>query len=131
MALRLSISLRRGIYPLLHRAARTFATSAAPETEKPALQCHHIPAPGSGHVRVLLLDRPATRNAISRAVLAGLTRHVDELQEQGGTGPTRALVLGSAVDGVFCAGADLIERLSMDRKEYVFRNYRRLHLLGF
>lgn len=60
-----------------------------------------------------------------------MTRHVDELQEQGGTGPTRALVLGSAVDGVFCAGADLIERLSMDRKEYVFRNYRRLHLLGF
>ena len=34
-------------------------------------------------------------------------------------GPVKALVLASAVDGVFCAGADLKERRGFSGEEYV------------
>lgn len=35
-------------------------------------------------------------------------------------GPTRALILTSEVDSVFCAGADLKERAGMSSDEYVY-----------
>lgn len=34
-------------------------------------------------------------------------------------GPTRALILASAVDSCFCAGADLKERKGFTQEEYV------------
>lgn len=33
---------------------------------------------------------------------------------------TRAIIIGSEVDGVFCAGADLKERKEMTRQQYGF-----------
>jgi methylglutaconyl-CoA hydratase len=36
-------------------------------------------------------------------------------------GPTRAVVLCSEVDSVFCAGADLKERAGMSREECVYQ----------
>ena len=68
----------------------------------------------------MLLNRPDARNALSKALLDELTRHVQSISAEGGTGPTRALVLGSTSDAAFCAGADLKERAGMSRDEYVF-----------
>jgi methylglutaconyl-CoA hydratase len=102
-----------------------------------------LPAPGSGHIRVLELNRPSARNAISRALLASLREEVDAVHDQydlatgdelapatwnkrfGGAagedskGPTRALVLASAVNTSFCAGADLKERKGFSEEESV------------
>ncbi|CAJ2509527.1 Uu.00g145530.m01.CDS01 [Anthostomella pinea] len=97
----------------------------------------NLPAPNSGHIRVLELNRPAARNAISKALLAALRAEVDGVQAQytpegeelpvtprfGGAagvnqkGPTRVLVLASAVDASFCAGADLKERRGFTQEE--------------
>lgn len=103
-----------------------------------------MPAPGSGHIRILELNRPEARNAISKALLASLREEIDAVHEQydpvtgeelpkpswakrfGGVagederGPTRALIIASAVDTCFCAGADLKERKGFTQEEYVF-----------
>ncbi|KAK8088298.1 methylglutaconyl hydratase [Apiospora hydei] len=102
----------------------------------PIVNVVNLPAPNSGHIRILELNRPSARNAISKALLASLRAEIDDVQSQytadgqenpaaprfGGAagpdqkGPTRALVLASAVDASFCAGADLKERRSFTPK---------------
>ncbi|KAK4235470.1 mitochondrial methylglutaconyl-CoA hydratase [Achaetomium macrosporum] len=107
----------------------------------PLIRVTDLPAPHSGHIRILELNRPAARNAISRALLSSLRDEIDAVHAQydaatgeeipapswskrfGGTagddqkGPTRALILASAVDTCFCAGADLKERKSFTQEE--------------
>ena len=96
-----------------------------------------LPAPNSGHIRILELNRPAARNAISKALLGQLRAEIDAVRDQynedgeelgprpifGGAagmdekGPTRALILASAVETCFCAGADLKERRGFTKQE--------------
>lgn len=90
---------------------------------------------------MLELNRPAARNAISKALLYNLREEIDLVHAQydaetgeelpvkswnkrfGGVagedeiGPTRAVVLASAVDSCFCAGADLKERKGFTQEE--------------
>lgn len=82
------------------------------------IKVKYQPAPHSGNIRILLLDRPEARNALSRNLVADLKHHVDEIQAEGGSGPTRALILASNTDKAFCAGADLKERKGMTQEEY-------------
>lgn len=86
-------------------------------TETSPIKVQHYPAPHSGTIRVLLLDRPEARNALSRRLIADLGRHVNEIQAEGGKGGTRALIIASNTDKAFCAGADLRERKGMTQKE--------------
>ncbi|KAL6852632.1 hypothetical protein ACO1O0_007180 [Amphichorda felina] len=101
------------------------------ESAGPLITVTNLPAPNSGHIRVLELNRPSARNAISRDLLAALRAEVDDVHSQYGPngeeiaapgqlaqlGPTRALVLASAVDTCFCAGADLKERRGFTQQE--------------
>ena len=118
---RLASSLR---LPILRRLYSTAADQG------PLIRVTNIPAAGSGHIRVLELNRPSARNAISRSLIAALRAEVDDLHKQytpegdetqhamaTTDGPTRALVLASAVDASFCAGADLKERKTFTKKE--------------
>ncbi|KAI4140459.1 MAG: hypothetical protein L6R39_005782 [Caloplaca ligustica] len=92
-----------------------------------------IPAPHTGHIRVITLNSPHNKNAISRPLLWDLGHQIRRTQDQisreadlflqekrpgaaMGQG-TRAIVIGSEVDGVFCAGADLKERKTMTEDE--------------
>lgn len=108
--------------------------SSSPTSEEPLIRVTNLPAPNTGHIRVLELNRPAARNAISRALLYGLRAEVDGVHTQydaatgdelptaaagEGSGPTRAVILASAVDSCFCAGADLKERRGFTPDEYV------------
>jgi len=77
----------------------------------------HHPAPHSGGIRVLLLDRPANRNALSRRLIADLRKHIQHIKDEGGVGGTRALIIASNNDNAFCAGADLKERRGMSQDE--------------
>ncbi|KAL2815021.1 ClpP/crotonase-like domain-containing protein [Aspergillus granulosus] len=86
-------------------------------TDDSVIQTQYVPAPGSGNIRVLLLNRPKARNALSRNLLTSLAQHVQSIAAEGGNGPTRALVIGSNADSAFCAGADLKERLHMTKDE--------------
>lgn len=86
-------------------------------TEPSPIDVQHFPAPHSGSIRVLSLNRPQARNALSRRLIADLGNHVKEIQAEGGTGGTRILILASNVDSAFCAGADLKERKGMSQTE--------------
>ncbi|KAI9688912.1 MAG: hypothetical protein M1822_001269 [Bathelium mastoideum] len=97
--------------------AITYSTAAP--TSSPTINVTTLPAPHCGHIRILSLNRPQARNAISRQLLAELRREVDGVYadaERGAEG-TRALILASEVDVSFCAGADLKERRGMSREE--------------
>lgn len=95
------------------RTSATVGTSA----EGGAINIQQVPAPGSGYIRVLLLNRPKARNAISKELLNTLRFHVDSIAAEHGNGPTRALVIASNTDSAFCAGADLKERKDMTKEE--------------
>ncbi|RSL83374.1 hypothetical protein CEP52_016737 [Fusarium oligoseptatum] len=62
------------------RTLRRFYSSAA----EPLIRVTNLPAPGTGHIRVLELNRPKARNAISKALLASLRDEVDAVQSQYG-----------------------------------------------
>jgi methylglutaconyl-CoA hydratase len=87
--------------------------------ESPAIRASTHPAPHAGNIRVLLLDQPHNRNALSRRLCDELRHHVEDVRTQGQNGTTRALVIASNVDRVFCAGADLKERKTMTQAECV------------
>ncbi|GAB0132122.1 hypothetical protein EsDP_00000566 [Epichloe bromicola] len=100
---------------------------------EPLIRVTNLPAQSTGHIRVLELNRPKARNAISKDLLAAIRAQVDDVERQYGPdgretglnspgarphlGPTRALVLASAVDTCFCAGADLKERRGFTQAE--------------
>ncbi|KAK0610004.1 ClpP/crotonase-like domain-containing protein [Bombardia bombarda] len=124
----------------------TESTTATTGDNAPLIRVTDLPAPNSGHIRILELNRPKARNAISRALLDSLRSEIDAVHAQydpatgneiptpawgerfsgellaaagGGQerGPTRALILASAVDTSFCAGADLKERRGFSKDE--------------
>jgi methylglutaconyl-CoA hydratase len=123
------------------RLAPRYARYSTEANPGPLLRVTDLPAPNSGHIRILELNRPAARNAISRGLLSSLREEIDAVHEQydaatgeeiptpswnkrfGGIagedqkGPTRALILASAVDTSFCAGADLKERKTFTQEE--------------
>ncbi|KAH6606051.1 enoyl- hydratase precursor [Trichoderma cornu-damae] len=104
---------------------------------EPLIRVTNLPAGSNGHIRILELNRPEVRNAISKALLASLRAQIRDVQSQYGpdgeevppaerlggaagvdeNGPTRALILASAVDTCFCAGADLKERRGFTQQE--------------
>ncbi|KAJ5584454.1 uncharacterized protein N7459_004254 [Penicillium hispanicum] len=96
---------------------RGFVSRYSTSTEEDVIKTQQVPAPGSGHVRVLQLNRPRARNAISRHLLDTLSKQVSSIAAEQGNGPTRALVVASNVDAAFCAGADLKERATMTHAE--------------
>jgi methylglutaconyl-CoA hydratase len=130
--------LRPRLFTPLLRAHRRCLRAYSAQSE-PLITTHLIPAPSTGHIRILTLNRPSARNAISRALLSELQNSIRDIASQydsnlnevapqlrmGGAagedkhGPTRALVIASAVDTSFCAGADLKERKGFSPEEYV------------
>ncbi|RYP11278.1 hypothetical protein DL765_007830 [Monosporascus sp. GIB2] len=114
------------------RVARSYSSDAGP-----LIRVTNLPTANTGHIRVLELNRPSARNALSRALVTALRAEVEDVQAQytsdgqeipapprfGGAagvdekGPTRALIIASAVDASFCAGADLKERRGFTPEE--------------
>lgn len=106
------------------------------QSSESLLRVTEIAAPHSGYIRILELNNPSTRNAISRALLAELRQEVHAIrnqydpvtgeevlsQDEGNRDgsrkqPTRALIVASALDSCFCAGADLKERKGLTVEE--------------
>ncbi|KAI1636080.1 ClpP/crotonase [Biscogniauxia mediterranea] len=119
--------LNRRIVPLalLLRRLRLYSTDQV----GPIIRVTNIDTTSTGHIRLLELNRPASRNAISKKLLADLRVEVDSIQAQytaegeeafagvAQSNPTRALILASSSDTSFCAGADLRERRGFTPEE--------------
>ena len=68
-----------------------------------------LEGPDAGIV-CITLDRPAARNAMGRRLIAELN---DALDAVAGNRSVRVVLIRSACEGMFCAGADLKERANM------------------
>ncbi|PHH79366.1 hypothetical protein CDD82_2425 [Ophiocordyceps australis] len=117
------IPLSRRLNSLYRPFHRLYSSSA----EAP-IRITNLATPTVGHIRILELNRPDARNAISRALLTSLSTEINAIQAQytpdgiptstthgdstSPLGPTRAVIIASAIDSCFCAGADLKERLT-------------------
>ncbi|KAB8070741.1 ClpP/crotonase-like domain-containing protein [Aspergillus leporis] len=112
---RLSLSCTLRYPPVFSVRVKAARLSTIPDDA--VIQTRQVPAPGSGNIRVLLLNRPKARNAISKSLLDNLAKHVQSISAEGGSGPTRALIIASNADSAFCAGADLKERVNMTKEE--------------
>lgn len=96
-----------------HASRALYSTPSAPST----LKRSSVPAPHSGSIRIISLNRPKARNAISKQLLSELHHEIESLHAEPANGPTRALILASESDAAFCAGADLKERLGFSHDE--------------
>ncbi|GAQ08089.1 methylglutaconyl-CoA hydratase, mitochondrial [Aspergillus lentulus] len=74
-------------------------------------------APHAGTIKIIQLHRPDAKNAISWQMLRELSSEIEEIHHESHPNKTRALIISSTVDGVFCAGADLKERKQMTPSE--------------
>lgn len=78
-------------------------------------------APHTGKIRVLLMDQPSNRNALSRQFCKDFGEQIEIIRSQQSAkisnDSIRALILASNLDNAFCAGADLKERKSMSPQE--------------
>lgn len=114
-----SYLINRTTFPsFLRRQLRRNATSSVITS---VINVKNIPAPHSGSIRILALNRPQARNAISKQLLSELSAHVTAVENEAGHGPTRVLIVASNVDSSFCAGADLKERVGFSKQEYLPR----------
>ncbi|KAL6253028.1 hypothetical protein RBB50_000748 [Rhinocladiella similis] len=122
-----------------YAASSSSTSTSTPSSDSPIKVVTH-PAPHNGHIKILLLDRPASRNALSRRLITDLRSQISQIRSEHQaavsaaaaatasssssstnttttTDPTRALILASSNDKAFCAGADLVERRSMTAEE--------------
>ncbi|KAI5276896.1 ClpP/crotonase [Aureobasidium subglaciale] len=97
--------------PTLHQQHRLYSTPTS------TLKISQVPAPHAGSIRIISLNRPSARNAISTQLLTELRQQIQEISTESEDGPTRALILSSESDASFCAGADLKERLTMSGEQ--------------
>jgi len=111
MPIRLPIAPRRFISPSSIYRHAFYSTAESP------IRVSSIPAPHSGSIKIISLNRPSARNAISRGLLSSLTDEIESIHSEPPTGPTRAVILASESDACFCAGADLKERLGFSQRE--------------
>lgn len=67
-----------------------------------------------GKIVIIELDRPKAKNALSTELIQDLLSQVNTIYQDAKTHRVRALVVASTSRDVFCAGADLKERQSMN-----------------
>jgi enoyl-CoA hydratase len=72
-----------------------------------------------GHVRLLRLNRPDRRNALSRTLMAAISTAILDAEEDD---DVRVIVLTGTGDAAFCAGADLKEMRTNDEAGTRFRS---------
>ncbi|XP_075708779.1 methylglutaconyl-CoA hydratase, mitochondrial [Rhinoderma darwinii] len=89
---------------------RQFSSEVKSEDE---LRVRYLEGEEQGIV-VLGINRPHSKNAISKGLVKSMLKAVDSLK---GNNKVRTVILRSEVPGVFCAGADLKERAKMHPSE--------------
>ncbi|XP_053683922.1 methylglutaconyl-CoA hydratase, mitochondrial [Sabethes cyaneus] len=89
-----------------------FVTSTAAEGQE--LQLTYLTEDDKQGIAVLGLNRPKAKNSFSQLLVDRLLHSVDVLAHDKNV---RVVILRSLVPGIFCAGADLKERVTMSPQE--------------
>jgi hypothetical protein len=104
---------------MLHLAALREDLAVAKRIILETLVVSDIPVPNSaeGIVKIIQLNRPLQRNALSSQLIAELASQISAIHSEGDRGKTRAVILASTSAGTFCSGSDMKERQSMNDGE--------------
>lgn len=99
-------------------AANASFLAAANPPRPTFINISNVEAPHGGCMRILELDRPRAKNAISYEMLDRLAEAIEDVWQSidpSSTTPdqVRVLIITSSSDTAFCAGADLKERKAM------------------
>ncbi|CAO3596052.1 unnamed protein product [Absidia cylindrospora] len=94
----------KSLTPSFARSIQSVSSSATKEA-----YLEHLQGDQQG-ISVLKLNRPAARNALSVKLVQEIREALSEIRF---SSDSRVLIVESLVDGVFCAGADLKERVNM------------------
>lgn len=110
-----SARVANSLHYLCACAARTLSTSAMPSPKDEAKEViiNYLDGKDNG-IAVLGLNRPAARNSLSQSLVSQLNETLSAIKRNN---KLRVLIVRSLVPKVFCAGADLRERLKMDSSE--------------
>lgn len=94
-----------------HTYQRSTCKSVATSTE-PAVLLRFMNSESHPYAQfgILSLNRPKARIALSMDLIATLGSHITQLQSHESV---RGIILQSSTNGMFCAGADLVERRGM------------------
>lgn len=85
----------------------------SPKDEAKEVIINYLDGKDNG-IAVLGLNRPAARNSLSQSLVSQLNETLSAIKRNN---KLRVLIVRSLVPKVFCAGADLRERLKMDSSE--------------
>jgi methylglutaconyl-CoA hydratase len=88
--------------------------SPSVDNQQNELLLNYIEKENQGKIAVLAFNRPQAKNAFGRNVVSKFIEYIDILRFEK---DVRALIIRSIVPGIFCAGADLKERLKMKPEE--------------
>ena len=106
--------------------AEQYASGTHPALQKPAhtdarnsLIVDTYTAPSVGVIKVLTLNELRTLNALSKQMTTELSEEVESIHSEQKPGETRVVIVRSAAEKAFCAGANLKERADMSIDEYV------------
>lgn len=110
-----SVRLTGTFHHLCLVATRTLATNAMlnPKDEAKEVIVNYLDGKDNG-IAVLGLNRPTARNAFGKSLVSQLGDAVSSIKDDN---KLRVLIIRSLVPKIFCAGADLRERLKMSADE--------------
>ncbi|KAL9055678.1 MAG: hypothetical protein Q9162_003404 [Coniocarpon cinnabarinum] len=74
-------------------------------------------APSAGFIKVITLNELRTLNALSKQMVMELSEEIETIHAEQKPGETRVLIVRSAAEKAFCAGANLKERAEMSLDE--------------
>jgi len=92
---------------------RTFAVASATSSSD-ELILEYIEKPSQGKIAVMGINRPQAKNSFSKSLVLKFEESVEKVRFDK---DVRVVIVRSLVPGIFCAGADLKERLKMHPSE--------------
>ncbi|KAM0737075.1 Enoyl-CoA hydratase domain-containing protein 2, mitochondrial [Formica fusca] len=110
-----SVRVTSTLHHLCAYAARTLTTSVMPSPKDEAREVivNYLDGKDNG-IAVLGLNRPVARNSLGKVLMSQLNEALASIKQNN---KLRVLIIRSLVPKVFCAGADLRERLKMNTSE--------------
>jgi methylglutaconyl-CoA hydratase len=121
MALNTILRLQRCSNNVTFKVSRTcsqfirgYAVAPEASSSKEELVLNYIEKENQGKIAVMAFNRPAAKNAFSKSIVFSLIEYLETLRFDK---DVRVLIIRSMVPGIFCAGADLKERLKMKPEE--------------
>jgi len=105
-----SVSSFRNLHTTISNSYAVATQTQGSESSQEELVLSYVEKPAQGKIAVLGMNRPKAKNSFGKNIVQRFYDALDSIQFDK---EVRVVVIRSLVPGIFCAGADLKERLQM------------------